>query len=153
MTPIVSDHELIRNTIARYCLGIDFREWDLFAKAFTKDVKIIYPDPIGSLDGIPSTVAKVQAMLGSLQTQHALSTQVIELIDNKRAKATTYCTAFHFGNGEDEGRDVTGWGAYKDDLVKGAVAGEGWRIVRREILPIGPLKGDAALLATQGAHR
>lgn len=86
-------------------------------------------------------------MLGSLQTQHALSTQVIELTSERTAEATTYGRAVHFGTGQHEGNEVTAWGVYKDKLVKDASEVEGWRIFEREISFIGPFKGDTSLLA------
>ncbi|KAF4472299.1 small subunit of phenylpropionate dioxygenase [Fusarium albosuccineum] len=113
-------------------------------KAFTKDIKFVFLDPVGTFEGIPAIVEKIQATVGSLETQHALSTQIIELTGEKTAEATTYGTAVHFGTGQNEGKEVTAWGLYKDKLVKDASEGEGWRIFEREISFLGPFKGHAS---------
>ncbi|KAH7177037.1 hypothetical protein EDB81DRAFT_752349 [Dactylonectria macrodidyma] len=71
-------------------------------------------------------------MVGALETQHALSTQLIELTGETTADATTYGRAVHFGKGEDEGRSFTARGMYKDKLVKAVYDGrEDWRITER----------------------
>lgn len=147
MVQETSDHELIRNSIARYCLGIDFRDWDLFSKSFTDDVKFLYPEPVGTFEGAPAMAAKIQSMIGSMQTQHALNTQVIELTSERTAEATTYGRAIHFGTGEQEGRHVTAYGAYKDKLIKDSSVEGVWRIFERKVLFLGPFLGDQSLLA------
>ncbi|KAH6867253.1 hypothetical protein B0T10DRAFT_362287, partial [Thelonectria olida] len=113
-----SDHELIRNCIARYCIGIDLRDWDIFSNAFLDNAKVYFPEPVGAIEGIAALKATVQGMVGTLGTQHALSTQLIELTGEKTAEVTTYCRTVLFGVGKDEGKCVTGWGMYQDKLVK-----------------------------------
>jgi hypothetical protein len=73
-------------------------------------------------------------------TQHALTTQAIEIDQSgKTAKATTYFTGIHFGQGKWQGQQVTAWGKYIDDLqlVEGeqslAGASGKWLISRREV--------------------
>lgn len=70
-----------------------------------------------------------------MTTQHALTTQLIDIESAEQAKATTYFTGIHFGTGKWEGKDVSAWGVYHDDLV--CLAGEGgrkrWLIARREV--------------------
>lgn len=37
------DYELIRNTIALYCIALDTKDFDLFNKIFLEDVVTVYP--------------------------------------------------------------------------------------------------------------
>ena len=56
--------------------------------------------------------------LSPVSTQHALTTQTIEVAeDGKSARATTYFTGIHFGKGKWQGQQVTAWGRYDDELV------------------------------------
>ncbi|KAF4342276.1 small subunit of phenylpropionate dioxygenase [Fusarium beomiforme] len=126
MAQATSDHELIRNCIARYCIGIDLRDWNTFSNAFLDNVK---------------------TWVGNLQTQHALTTQLIELTGDKTAQVTTYGKAIHFGVGKDEGKCVTAWGIYQDKLVKGIFNGqEDWRIAERKVTNQAPFSGDLSLI-------
>ncbi|KAM5354584.1 hypothetical protein ACJ41O_001231 [Fusarium nematophilum] len=148
MVPATSDHELIRNCIARYCIGVDLKQWDTFSSAFIDNAKATFPGPIGAIEGIVALNSTVQGMVSNLQTQHALSTQLIELTGDKKANATTYATADLFGVGKNEGKHVTNRGIYQDKLVKVIVDGrEDWRIAERKAIPHGPLIGDLSLLA------
>lgn len=147
MAAATSDHELIRNCIARYSIGIDLRNWDTFDQAFLENVKGHFPEPIGTIEGITALRAKVQSMVGTLQTQHALSTQLIELTGETTAEATTYGRAVHFGVGEDQGKEVTAWGMYQDKLVKAVFDGrEDWRISERKVIFMAPFQGDMSLI-------
>lgn len=148
MPTVISDHELIRNSIARYCIGLDLKDWDLFSKAFSGNIKAHFPEPVGLVEGIPAFRAKMQTMVASLQTQHALSTQLIEITGEKTAEATTYVRAINFGTGKNEGKQLTAWSMYQDKLVKDVFDGrEDWRISERKVSFQGPFSGDVSLLS------
>ncbi|KAH7317175.1 SnoaL-like domain-containing protein [Stachybotrys elegans] len=148
MIPATSDHELIRNCIARYCIGVDLKDWEIFSKAFSDDAKATFPGPGGTIQGITALKTTVQAMVESFQTQHALTTQLIELTGETTANATTYCRTDIFGVDEDQSKNVTSWGMYQDKLVKGTYDGrEDWRIAERNAISTAPLKGDLSLLS------
>ena len=69
--------------------------------------------------------------LGRIATQHALTTQQIEVAnDGKSAKAVTYFNGYHFGREKHTGEVLSAYGAYHDELVPTA---NGWRISRREV--------------------
>jgi hypothetical protein len=87
-------------------------------------------------------------MVGNFQTQHALSTQLIELTGDKTADATTYVTTVLFGVGKDEGKSMTTWGMYQDKLVKDSFDGqEDWKIAERRVISQLPLAGDLFFLS------
>nr|POE54485.1 hypothetical protein CFP56_41423 [Quercus suber] len=92
--------------------------------------------------------------LTPITSQHALTTQTIEIAeDGQSAKATTYFTGIHFGKGKWEGQQVTAWGKYVDVLqrfegpreVPGA-SGK-WRIVQRECGFMGRLGEEGVMEA------
>lgn len=86
-------------------------------------------------------------MVASFQTQHALTTQLIEITGKKTAKATTYCMSDVFGIGKDKGKHLTNWGIYKDRLVKGTFDGqENWKIAECTATVSAPLVGDLSLV-------
>lgn len=75
-----------------------------------------------------------------MTTQHALTTQTINIDnDGKSAKATTYFTGVHLGQGRWKGQMVTAYGKYTDELVcvpeVASLAGASgqWLIKRREV--------------------
>lgn len=75
--------------------------------------------------------------LKDVPTQHALTTQMIEIQpDGVTAKATTYFTGVHFGRGEWEGQHLTSWGSYIDTLVRDDSASKPgrWLISQRTLL-------------------
>ncbi|KAH9204894.1 SnoaL-like domain-containing protein [Leptodontidium sp. 2 PMI_412] len=147
MASAVSDHELVRNCIARYCIGVDLNDWEIFSSAFLDSGKATFPEPIGTVERIIALKATVQGMVANLQTQHALSTQVIEFTGERTADATTYATADLFGVGKNEGKHATNRGIYQDKLVKVIIDGrEDWRIAERKAIPQWPLSGDLSLL-------
>ena len=54
------------------------------------------------LTGLSSVSKTLEAILASVRTQHALSTEVIEILGEEKAEAArslTYFTATHFGVG------------------------------------------------------
>ncbi|KAF5550164.1 small subunit of phenylpropionate dioxygenase [Fusarium phyllophilum] len=148
MAPATSDHELIRNCIAPYCISVDLKDWNTFQKAFLDNAKVDFPGPGGSVEGVTAITTRVQGMVGNFQTQHALTTQLIEVTGEKTASATTYCTTDVFGVGEDKGKRVTNLGLYQDKLVKGNFDGqEDWKIAERIATLAVPLMGDLSLLS------
>ncbi|KAH7376953.1 SnoaL-like domain-containing protein [Plectosphaerella cucumerina] len=148
MSSPISDHDLIRNTIARYSIGVDLKDWDLFTSAFTETAKITFPAPMGTFEGITTITATIQSTVSNFHTSHALSTQLIEITGEKTAKATTYTATELFGTGENEGKHATNRGLYRDKLVKISVDGrEDWRIAERDAVGQWPLTGDLSLLA------
>lgn len=148
MAPATSDHELIRNCIARYCIGVDLKDWNTFSKAFLDNAKVDFPGPGGPVEGVTAIAETAKGMVEDFQTQHALTTQLIEITGENTANATTYCTADVFGVGENEGKRVTNWGLYQDKLVKGDFDGrEDWKIAERIATVAAPLSGDLSLLS------
>jgi len=137
--PNPMDYFAIRNTISRYCIALDSKDFDLLHHVFAADVDAVYPFG-GQVKGAQKIADAIQKRLSPVTTQHALTTQHIEIDeDGKNAKATTYFTGIHFGTGKWEGKEVTAWGKYVDTLTlsegKGGLPGASglWLISRREV--------------------
>ena len=62
-------------------------------------------------------------------TQHMI-TNIRVAVKGKEATAKCYLQATHAGRGIYEGKTMTVWGEYSDDLVRYA---DGWRIKHREL--------------------
>ncbi|KAM0332492.1 hypothetical protein ACHAQA_002774 [Verticillium albo-atrum] len=148
MSQKTTDHDLIRNCIAKYCLGIDLRNWNLFSEAFVDDVKAYYPEPTGAIEGIAAFKASVESTLGSLPVYHGISTQLIELTGDKTAKATTYCRTDIFGEGDNKGKIATNWSTFEQKLVKGpsAQGREDWKIAEHTVVEKA-MAGDLSIFA------
>lgn len=58
--PTPLDHFAIQNTIARYCIALDTKNFDLFSDVFTADVAADYPFT-DRLQGIPAIAKAIQA--------------------------------------------------------------------------------------------
>jgi len=116
-SPSPMDYLAIRNTIARYSLALDSHDTDLLKRVFTPDVVVNYPSS-GEIHGLDKLAPLIKKRLAPVTPQHNLTTQHIEVAaDGKTAKGTTYFIAVHFGRGKWEGKEVTAWGIYTDQLV------------------------------------
>ena len=87
-----------------------------------------------------------------MTTQHALTTQTIEIAEDGRyAEASTYFTGVHFGLGKWKGKEVTAWGKYVDrlKLVEGKKSLPGasgqWLIEKRELVFMGRLGEEGVM--------
>ncbi|OQO05533.1 hypothetical protein B0A48_09303 [Cryoendolithus antarcticus] len=151
-----TDYEAIRNTLSRYCIALDTKNFSLLERVFTSDVIAKYPfGP--ALEGVPAIQAKIsdREVLRHITSQHALTTQTIEIAaDGRTAESTTYFTGIHFGQGKWKGQQVTAWGRYVDHFVK-SEASEGqdippgatgrWLIAKRETVFMGRLGEEGVM--------
>lgn len=91
----------IRNTLAHYPLAIDGKNFAALDLVFTQHVVANYSEPLGVLTGLPAVVSALESSLSPVGTQHAFSTQVIEILAGEvEARSLTYYTASHFGQGD-----------------------------------------------------
>ncbi|KAK3063231.1 hypothetical protein LTS18_002067 [Coniosporium uncinatum] len=137
-TVIPLDHVAIQNTIARYCVALDTKDWELLSSSvFTKDVSADYPFN-KTMSDVKTVANAIKNRLGEVITQHALTTQIIEVNrDGKTASAETYFTGNHFGHGKYEGQVLVAYGKYVDQLVctgQGQGTYREWRIKKRTVV-------------------
>lgn len=127
----------IRNTISNYCIALDTKEFAILHSVFTKDVVCDYTavSPTNpSIIGIEKFLERIQIILKGRITQHALSTQRLEFVENKDegviCNAMTYFTANTFTTEEGALNHVSVFGFYVDKLME--VDGE-WLIFERKV--------------------
>lgn len=132
-----SDHELIRNVIARCVVAIDRGQFDELDKVFTEDAPINFkfvPQGGGERRGVQAIKELIQSGVAKTSSNHALTTQTIELTSPTTAKALSYVTVIHVGNRDHRfpGEVLYSWGYYEDRLIKGTFDGrEDWRVSER----------------------
>lgn len=137
-----ADYIAIKRTLSAYPFAIDSKDFDALANVFTEDVVANYSAPINVLDGLDAVKSALSASLAPVHTQHALTTQLIDLDGPQTASSKTYFTASHFGQGVYEGELLTAWGRYDDALVK---TGSGWRVKTRTLVYMAPLIGNLSI--------
>jgi len=135
------DIEAIRNVLTLYAKSLDRRDFAAMKRVFTPDATGNYHES-GSYQGVETLSAFFAKVLGQCgPTQHLLGSMDIQ-VQGDRATASTYLQAIHIGSKPGfEGKRLTVWGEYRDQLVRTA---EGWRIRHRELVPI-HAEGDAGI--------
>lgn len=143
------DHIAIQNTLARYCIALDDKDFAALSDVFVADCDTHYPFPGGDLKGITAVQNAIQARLKPVTTQHALTTQTITISeDGITASAVAYFTAVHFGTGAKEGQSLTAYGKYLDKLVRSETQSGQWRIKQRECKFMGRV-GESGVMEPQ----
>lgn len=127
------DIEAIRSVLTLYAKSLDRRDFGAMKRVFTPDATGNYHES-GSYQGVETLSAFFARVLGQCgPTQHLLGTMDIH-VQGDTATASTYLQAIHIGSKRGfEGKRMTVWGEYRDQLVRTA---EGWRIRHRELVPI-----------------
>jgi hypothetical protein len=128
----IEDRTQISEQVIRYAMGVDRRDWAMFAGCFTDPV---YADFSGG--GIPTAtvsradlVARVSAALnGFTATQHISPNHVIEFdaSDPGRAICHSYMYAQHLLRGSANGEFYLLRGSYTNHMLR---TPDGWRIER-----------------------
>ena len=100
----------IRNTLALYPLAIDGKNLDALHLVFTADAIANYSAPINVLYGLSQIQSVLRQALAPVMSQHAYSTQVIEVEKVSRtARSVTYFTASKFEMGNRTGKVILDW--------------------------------------------
>jgi SnoaL-like protein len=128
----LEDRTRISEQVIKYAMGVDRRDWAMFADCFTDPV---YAD--FSAGGVPAeTVARDElvgrisvALNGFTATQHISPNHVIEFDDNDpdRAVCYSYMFAQHLIKGSENGEYYLLRGSYTNHMLRTA---DGWRIER-----------------------
>ncbi|RDI81530.1 hypothetical protein Vi05172_g8475 [Venturia inaequalis] len=145
----------IRNTISNYCIALDTKQFPLLHSVFTKDVVCDYTavSPTNpSITGIEKFLERIQIILEGRITQHALSTQRLEVVGNEdegvMCNAMTYFTANTFTTEEGALNHVSVFGYYVDRLRE--VDGK-WLIFERNVHSFHPrIKNSSSIAPSPG---
>ncbi|KAF2474569.1 uncharacterized protein BDR25DRAFT_254814 [Lindgomyces ingoldianus] len=150
------DHLAIRNVLSRYCEALDTKIFDLLDKVFVPGVVANYPFNT-DMKGVDTVRDAIIKRLGPIRTHHDLTTQTIIFgQDGKTANAVTYFIGNHLGQGPHQGKVLSAYGRYVDELVcfdakdgdyEGVQGASGiWRIKRRTVLFSGRI-GDEKIMS------
>jgi hypothetical protein len=127
--------QVIRNTLANYCIALDTKQYSLLNSVFAKDVKCNYAAVTPqhpSIQGVDAFIEKINTVLEGKRTQHGLTTQRLDFGDDERVcNALTYFTANTFSEKDGQLLHVTVFGYY-EDILEEVEVGE-WRIVERKV--------------------
>ncbi|KAF2178491.1 hypothetical protein K469DRAFT_599056 [Zopfia rhizophila CBS 207.26] len=148
------DHIAIQNLLSRYCEALDTKLFDLLDNVFVPDVTAHYPfNP--EMKGVETVKNAIRDRLGPIRTHHSLTTQTIVFTDvSKFANSVTYFIGAHIGQGPHEGKVLSAYGKYVDELVcldaegdyEGVRGASGkWRISRRTVIFTGRI-GDEKIM-------
>jgi hypothetical protein len=128
----LEDRTQISEQVIKYAMGVDRRDWAMFAGCFTDPVHADF-----SAGGVPAeTVARDElvarisfALNGFTATQHISPNHVIEFDDNDpdRAVCYSYMFAQHLIKGSGNGEYYLLRGSYTNHMLRTA---DGWRIER-----------------------
>lgn len=126
----LEDRALISERVINYAVGVDRRDWAMFAHCFTDPVHADF-----SASGVPAAdfarddlVALVRSPLsGFTATQHLSPNHVIEFDDNDPDRATcySYMYAQHYLEESERGDFFLLRGYYTNHMLRTA---DGWRI-------------------------
>lgn len=132
--PSPSDVLAIQKTLSLYPICIDGQRFDKLSLIFAADATANYPGfPVPILSSLDSIASALENSLEKVTTQHALTTQVINVKANgKEAESVTYFSVNYFGTGDLEGEMAVTYGQYQDVWRKGK-EGE-WRVVWRNVV-------------------
>jgi len=152
------DYLAVKNILSRYCEALDSKDFDLLSKVFLPDVVANYPfnSDLKGVEGVSKAIqnryvnsaSRVAGLdlfsLGPIRTHHSLTTQTVVFhSDGKCASAATHFIGVHFGQGPHEGKMLSAYGRYYDELVllptkdgdlEGVPGASGiWRIKNRRV--------------------
>lgn len=119
------DRQAIQHTLVTYCRGIDRCDMETLKSVYWPEAT----DDHGSFNGNAHEFCEyvIPALKQMRQTMHLISNVYIEL-EGDRAKAETYCVAYHHLDGEDGVQDMIVGGRYLDLFEKRSSK---WKILKR----------------------
>ena len=121
----LADRLEIEAVLALYCRGIDRCDADELKRVFTRDATIDYGDGARPRD---ETIADLMEGLGAMRlTSHNIGNVICE-IEGEKARAETYCVAYHILPSEEGEVELVVGGRYLDTLMREDGA---WRIAER----------------------
>lgn len=128
----LEDRTLISEQVIKYALGVDRRDWDMFASCFTDPVYADFPGggtPAATVSRADLVKRVSTALNGFTATQHLSPNHVIEFDSGDPDRAVCYSDMFaqHLLAGSDNGEYYLLRGSYTNHMLRTA---QGWRIER-----------------------
>jgi hypothetical protein len=128
----LEDRVEISEQVIRYAMGVDLRDWGMFADCFTDPIYADYAagDSAAGAVARDELVARIAGILDEFTaTQHISPNHVIEFDegDPDRATCHSYMYAQHLLEGSEHGDYYLLRGSYTNHMLRTA---DGWRIER-----------------------
>ena len=144
----LEDRAEISEVVIRYAVGVDRRDWTMFADCFTDPVHADFSELGGAVGTSPRAelVAGIATVLdGFTVTQHLSPNHLIEFsdADPDRAVCHSYMYAQHVLKGSPSGEFYLLRGSYTSHMAR---TPEGWRI-ERLIQHVGWEEGNTGAVA------
>lgn len=139
------DYDAIRNTMALYPFCIDGKNFAALSQVFTSDAVANYSAPLNVLTPLSNIESVLSSSLAKVTTQHALTTQAIDITGVNTAETITYYTASHFGTGSYVGQVAYAYGQYQDYWNRQSDGS--WRISYRNLVYMAPVIGNLAIFS------
>jgi hypothetical protein len=125
VTP-AEDRTAVIETLDRYAVALDTRDWELLDRVFTRDATADFGQArCKSREEIRKLVSRMLGGCGP--TQHMLGVYRIEIAGDE-ATSTCAIRAHHAGRGAESQLEYECFGEYRDRLVR---TPDGWRIRER----------------------
>jgi 3-phenylpropionate/cinnamic acid dioxygenase small subunit len=126
--PQTNDTALIMDTLGRYAIAMDQRDWALLDSVFTQD--FTYDAGEWTTHSLAEYLDRLRPYLeGCGPTQHLLGNYQID-VDGSTARSQVYVRAFHVGTRELSSTTYEMFGTYRDEFRRTA---DGWRSVHRTL--------------------
>ena len=150
-----SEYLSIQDTLFRYSLGIDRKDWVLFRTCFTQDCEIRFGPGLewDGVDAVTEAFDRIHAPLDA--SLHRLSNLYVESFSDDTAETTAYLNAVLIRQADPDGPELHLYARYDDRLVR---QDKGWVIARRQytniyssgnIKMLGHRPGEGRSLQTQ----
>lgn len=128
----LEDRAAIGETVTKYAVAVDRRDWTMFADCFTDPVHADYSEnglPAADFARVDLVAIVRDAIRGYTATQHLSPNHIIEFdaVDPDRAVCTSYMYAQHHVDATEHGEFLLLRGSYTNHLVR---TNDGWRIER-----------------------
>jgi hypothetical protein len=124
-----SEYLAIQETLFRYSLGIDRKDWELFRTCFTPDCEIRFGPGLewDGVDDVTEAFDRIHAPLDA--SLHRLSNLYVESFSGDAAETVSYLNAVLFREADPDGPELHLYARYNDRLVR---QGDKWVIARRQ---------------------
>lgn len=100
----------IQQTLNLFPLAVDSHNYTILDQVFATDATANFATSAGYLQGLTAIKDGLRVSLGNTTSQHAFTTQSIDVVGGRKASAVTYLTGTFFGKGSYEGQIFTTYG-------------------------------------------
>jgi hypothetical protein len=116
------EKQAVAETLYRYALGVDTRDWPLYRAQFADRVRVDFSSHFGQPTAelaADDWVAGVRPQFDGLHATHHLMTNPLVRLSGNSARIRMYVQATHVLDPDDAATIYTVGGYYDDDLVRG----------------------------------